>query len=70
MSDNIFNNNDFNTIFGDLFNNTAMHNLQLAEELDKLYWTDKTHYIYRLEKIKETYRVLRNSKGKHKITRR
>ena len=70
MAENIFNINDFNHIFGALFNDTSLKNFQYAEELDDLYWTDKTYYIYRLEKIKEKYRVLRNSKGIHKVIRR
>lgn len=67
MSDNIFNNQDFNSIFGNLFGNNSFSTYNLAAELDKLYWTDKTHYIYRLEKIKETHKVLRNDKGQHKV---
>lgn len=70
MSDNIFNFSDFNDIFGCLFNNNASQIADLKAELDKLYWEDKAHYIYRLEKIKKTYRVFRDNKGNHKITKR
>jgi hypothetical protein len=38
------------------------------EKLNKLYWTDSIEYLRMLNDIKSKgYKVLRNSKGKHKI---
>jgi hypothetical protein len=38
------------------------------ERLNKLYWTDSIEYLRILNDIKDKgYKVLRNSKGEHKI---
>lgn len=56
-----------NDLFGLFGNGTTKQMIKYEEELDSLYWTDKDHYLYRLSKIKENYKVLRNSKGQHKL---
>lgn len=53
-----------NSLFGI---GTTKQMIKYEEELDSLYWTDKDYYLYRLSKIKENYKVLRNSKGQHKL---
>jgi hypothetical protein len=60
----------FDNIFGDcgglLDEVFAMKDWQ--EKLNKLYWTDSIEYLRRLNDIKSKgYKVLRNSKCKHKI---
>lgn len=41
---------------------------EIKQELDRLYFLDPKHYLYRLQKYKEAgYRILRNSAGKHKV---
>lgn len=41
---------------------------EMEKNLDRLYWTDTNEYLKRLEVIKGLgYKVLRNSKGIHKI---
>lgn len=46
-----------------------MPNIQeITERLDKLYWTDIQGYFDYLSRVKATgYKVLRNSKGKHRV---
>jgi hypothetical protein len=50
-----------------MFNNCfAMK--EWEEKLNKLYWTDAKEYLRTLDDVKNKgYKVLRNSKGKHKI---
>ena len=41
---------------------------EMQEKLNKLYWTDITGYSEFLMKVKNAgYKVLRNSKGIHKV---
>lgn len=41
---------------------------EYQEKLDKLYFTDPQRYMDYLQKVKSAgYKVLRNSKGKHKV---
>lgn len=62
-------------IFGDLFGDYSglfsFDNMGLSiweEKLNKLYWTDSIEYLRTLKDIKSKgYKVLRNSKGEHKI---
>jgi hypothetical protein len=59
--DNIF--GDYSNLFDDVF---TMKEWQ--DKLDKLYWTDSIGYLRLLEDIKSKgYKVLRNSKGEHRI---
>ena len=60
----------FDDIFGDsLFNfGNAFAMKGWEERLNKLYWTDAKEYLRTLDDVKNKgYKVLRNSKGKHKI---
>jgi hypothetical protein len=60
----------FDNIFGDC--GGLIHEVfvmkEWEEKLNKLYWTDSIEYLRTLDDIKDKgYKVLRNSKGEHKI---
>jgi len=55
----------FNEFFGGLFSGNSK---QQEEELNKLYWSDPQKYLQKIDRMKSLgYRILRNSKGKHKV---
>jgi hypothetical protein len=60
--------NFFDELFGgNMFNNCFVMK-EWEEKLNKLYWTDSKEYLRTLDDVKNKgYKVLRNSKGKHKI---
>ena len=61
--DNFFNNDIFGSIFGGIFGTK-----EYSDTLDKLYFTDPLRYLKYLNELKSKgYKVLRNSKGKHKV---
>lgn len=45
-----------------------MDSKEIADRLDKLYWTDTQGYIEYLNRIKSNgYKIFRNDKGVHKV---
>lgn len=60
--------NFFDELFGENMFNNCFAMKEWEEKLNKLYWTDAKEYLRTLGDVKNKgYKVLRNSKGKHKI---
>jgi hypothetical protein len=60
--------NFFDELFGGSMFNNCFAMKEWEEKLNKLYWTDAKEYLRTLDDVKNKgYKVLRNSKGKHKI---
>jgi len=61
----------FENLFGDysgLFDFSSIYTSTWEERLNKLYYTDTIEYLRTLDDAKNKgYKVLRNSKGEHKI---
>ena len=67
----MYNNNDFGDFFNSLFESETLTADNYREKLDD-YWRrcKMDLYFSTLSAAKQTYKVLRNSKGEHRVEKR